>query len=111
MKLTFKERLALTSVLPEQGTFGTLRTVRRLREALEFTDAEREQYTINGVPMPDGNVIWSWAPEHAKARLEVAIDLPGQAFLVNTLKELNVAGRLPDVLLDVACELIPEAKG
>jgi len=110
MKLTFKERLGLASVLPEQGTFGTLRTVRKLREALEFTDEEVEKYKLHAVSVP-GNTIWSWAPEFKDTRVEIDIDLPGQAFIIAELKKLSAEGHLPDVLLDVACELIPEAKG
>jgi hypothetical protein len=110
MHLTFKERLGLASILPEQGTFGTLRTVRRLREALEFTAEEQEKYKLQAVPVP-GQVIWSWAPEHKDLKVDVDIDVGGQAFLVAKMKELANSSRLPDVLLDIACELIPEAKG
>jgi len=110
MKLTFKERLGLASILPEQGTFGTLRTVRRLREAMEFTVEESEKYGLTAVPVP-GQVIWSWSPEYKDLRIEVPIDVGGLAFLTAEIKRLAEAGKLPDVLLDVAMELIPEAKG
>lgn len=110
MKLSFKERLGLASILPEQGSFGTLRTIRQLREALEFSASEQEKYKLTAVEVP-GQVIWSWPPEVKDTKVDVPITVDGEAFLVAEIKKLSMAGRLPDVLLDVACELIPEAKG
>ncbi len=40
MKLTTAERLALQGILPEQGDFISLKLVRKLREALSFSEAE-----------------------------------------------------------------------
>ncbi len=44
--LSVLERLKLLAILPQQGDFTTLRLVRRLREALSFSEREHERFGI-----------------------------------------------------------------
>ncbi len=48
-KLSVMERLMLLRVLPQQGDFTTLRIVRRIREALSFSEREHQQFGIVAV--------------------------------------------------------------
>jgi len=43
MELTVFERANLLSILPREGNFKTLKTVRKLREAMALSEAENKK--------------------------------------------------------------------
>lgn len=83
MELTLAERLALTTVLPTEGNFLTLRTAERLREKLLPTDDEVTEWKI--VVEPD-SVRWD-APDGTVVDLEITN--AETAALIDILRKLD----------------------
>ena len=93
MNLSVAERYTLLSLLPQEGTFTTLKVVRKLREALSFSEQEISDFKIKETQTPNG-VVAQWDASAASAEIsigEVATDL-----IVNALKKLNESGKLTD---------------
>ena len=116
MKLKIRERIELFKLLPTQGNFGTLKTVRKLREKLEFTEAEVAKYGIEVQEIQNpitgqAFINTRWNPEFAGVDTEVDILPLEVAFLAGLMQKLAAQEKLPDSLLDVAMELVPEQKG
>jgi len=95
MLLTIPERYAVNSVLPEAGNFGTLKTMRKLREALEPTEKEVAEFGI----VAEGNQI-RWDPEKmtdAEGKLrEVEIEIGKKATTIieEALEKLDATKKL-----------------
>ena len=43
MKLSISERAILIAILPKEGNFDTLKTIRKFRESLSLSEVEKEQ--------------------------------------------------------------------
>ena len=76
MELTIFERLNLLNILPPAGDLTTIRIVRKLREALSFTEAEAKEHNV-AVDAKTNQVTWDNDREKpiefgAKAR-EIAV--------------------------------------
>lgn len=115
MKLTIHERLEVEKVLPAQGSFGTLRAIRKIHEALEFKPEEVKDFGIKSQEIMSpysGQIMtnWSWKPEASAIKVEVVLEPLGEQFLAGLLKKLAGQEKLPATLLDLALELNPEAK-
>lgn len=57
MKLTIKERLLLSGILPSEGNIVTVRIIRDLMHDLGISEEEKSKY--NFVVHPDGNITWN----------------------------------------------------
>lgn len=86
MKLTVLERLKLLQVLPVEGNITKLRIVRRLREALSFS--EREIQLISLVEK-DGRATWENELDRDYEFKPVAT-----ALIVETLQALEASNKL-----------------
>lgn len=89
MQLTIKERLTLTSVLPRQADFVTMKKLEVLRKEIEFSEAEISEY---GLTVTDTTVEWN--PEKAGATKEVQVGEIAEKEIVDTLKKLNEEKKL-----------------
>ena len=83
MELTVKERLLLLSILPQEGSFTTIKIIRKLREELSFSEEEHEEL---GFRESDGKVGWDEGAEKMK---EVEIGLKATDVVAAALKELD----------------------
>jgi len=83
MKLDVRERLVLLSVLPQEGSFITLKVVRKLREDLSFNEEEIKQYNfVQG----EGTVTWD---DNAEQTKEIEIGEKATDIIVDALKKLD----------------------
>lgn len=91
MKFTVLERLMLFNLLPSQGNFLTLKAVKRLRNALTLTEAERQE--INMREEPEGSDHYVWDAEIAEPP-EIEIDDLTRQIIVGRLKHLDATEQL-----------------
>lgn len=94
MNLSVSERYALLALLPAEGTFTTLKIVRKLRESLSFTEDEIKLYNLKENVSPDGQLRVSWDANAAEAEIELgekATDL-----IVEALKKRDKEGKITD---------------
>ena len=89
MNFSVPERIQLLSALPQQGDILTLRTARRLREALSFSDQELTEYEILQEVNPAGGLSFRWNKTTAKPK-EIEIGtVAREMIIVAALKKLN----------------------
>jgi hypothetical protein len=84
MKLEVHERLTLLTLLPKEGDYAALKTIRRAREMLSFTPAEVEFYQMTTGTAPDGTPQTHW--NTAKAA-EAVKDCPVDEYTTNLLRD------------------------
>jgi hypothetical protein len=90
MKLTLTERIALLGILPAEGTYANMKTVRVLREMLAFdSDIEAGKVEVQG-----NNLRW-------KENYETEFDLSGGAIALihDILSKLDEEAKVTDHLL------------
>jgi hypothetical protein len=92
LELTVVERLTLMQILPKEGNFSTLRSLRELREAIAFDD-DADEFNLREEIMPDGNGAIRWDSDHPK---EIAIPPKALPVIVDALVELDKQKRLTD---------------
>lgn len=100
MKFSVRERLRLFELLPAQGNMTNLKIVRKLREALTFSEAEHRRYGITTV---GGSV--SWTSDGDK---EILLGPRATEIVTQTLKALNDDGRLPIDCMSLYEKFFPE---
>lgn len=90
MSLTVKERAVLFNALPAQGDFLTMKTVRDLREAVNFSDEEQTALKFH---LADGQMRWD--PEAAKGHLkDIEIGPRAHVVISDRLRELDKQKKL-----------------
>jgi hypothetical protein len=89
VELTILERLILSSILPGEGDFTTLKVLRKLKEDLSFS--EEEHLTLRFETKDNGSV--SWQPE-GNIPKEVPIGEKAKDIIVDALKKLNADKKL-----------------
>jgi len=87
MKLYNLERLALLHVLPQEGSFATLKIVRKMREDLSFDEEEYKR--IGMKELPNGRTTWEKDEEKEFEFGEKATDI-----IVRSLRKLNAEEKL-----------------
>jgi len=88
MKLTVRERLMLLGVLPREGSFATLRIIRRLQDELSFTEEEHQEF---GLRETEEGIVWNTSAEREK---EIKIGFKASEVIVTALKELDRKNQL-----------------
>jgi hypothetical protein len=85
------ERLMLMGLLPKEGNVLTVKVVRELRQALEFSAQELEDYgiTINGTR-------FEWKKDGLKY---VDINAAAKEIIVKALKDLDKSGKVNEAQL------------
>jgi len=97
VNLSVKERLILLSILPQEGNFITLKVVRKLREALSFSEEEIKKYKF---VQSGSQVTWDNTIEQGK---EIEIGEKATDIITETLKKLDEQKKLKDEYFSV-CE-------
>ena len=95
MILSVLERVTLLGILPEQGDFATLKIVRKLREALSFSEEELRVLELK----QEGQQI-RWKAE-ADPMKDVPIGEKATDIVVSSLKGLNEQKKLTAQHLDL----------
>lgn len=97
MKLEVHERLLIPSLLPKEGTYSALKTLRRAREMVSFTPDEVKFYELRE---DKGQTVWN----QQRAREQVK-DCPVDEFTTDLIRsklaEMNAAGMLTDDYLSL----------
>jgi len=90
MKLTFLERMMILNLLPETGTFVSLKVIRVLREALVPTaDEVKELSVVENTET--GQVTWDSTKDFPK---EVEVGEIASGIIEKKLKEMDKAEEL-----------------
>lgn len=101
MQLNVLERVLLLNIIPVEGDITTVRIVRKLREALSFSEAEHEELKLT----QEGDRL-SWAPNDLLK--EVEIGPKAMAVIAKVLRRLSNEGKLPETYLDVYDKFVEE---
>ena len=80
MKLAVHERLALLELLPKQGSYAGLKTIRKAKEIFSFTPEEMEFYKLH---INDKNR-WEWDRGKASERI---LDAPVEEYIIDIIRE------------------------
>jgi hypothetical protein len=97
MKLEVHERIVLVSLLPSEGDYAALKTIRRAKEMLAFTPDEMKYYEFSDVIGPDGKPNVHWSPEKAsKAVKDCPIDEYTTNLIRDKLADMNKRLKLTD---------------
>jgi len=83
MILEIQERLALMDLLPKEGDYAALKTLRRSREMLSFTPEELEELEFSN-PEPS---ILKWNIQKAA---KMGRDIPVDEWTTNTVREILI---------------------
>ena len=84
MRLEVHERLALLTLLPKEGDYAGLKTLRRAREMISFTPDEVTFYEIKSVPGADGRPQTQWNGGKAAEAIK---DCPVDEYTMNVIRE------------------------
>ncbi len=84
MKLEIHERLALLSLLPKEGDYAALMTIRRAKEMLSPSPEEMEFVEMKQTTTPDGKPQVSWSNEKAASAIK---DCPIDEYTTNLFRE------------------------
>jgi|SRR3990167_1177009 len=102
MRLEVHERLALLTLLPSEGDYSALKTIRRAKEMLSFTPEEMEFYEIKNVVGSDGKMQTQWSTAKASEAIK---DCPVDEFTMNLvrdkLSELNKKHKLTEQYMSI----------
>ena len=95
MKFTVFERIVLSSLLPTEDNFATLKLLRKAKESLSFNDIENQKLNIK---QDGGQVLWDIkaAIEIDNHAAEVELGDTVIQLVVDTLKKLNEEKKLKD---------------
>ena len=102
MRLEVHERLALLTLLPSEGDYSALKTIRRAKEMLSFTPEEMQFYEIKTVPGADGRPQTQWSTAKAAEAIK---DCPVDEYTMNLvrdkLSELNKKHKLTEQYMSI----------
>lgn len=95
MKLTIKDRYILLQLLPQTGTFSTIRAVDKVRKALAPSPEEVKEYKIHDAVTPDGKPTVNWDKELDDKEVDIEIPAAGFEVLKDAMKKMDTEGKLP----------------
>ena len=81
MLLEIQERLALVQLLPQEGDYAGIKTLRRAREMIYFTEEEKDRLKFED--KPGGVLLWD-----VNEGAEMVRDIPIDEWTTNTLGTL-----------------------
>lgn len=103
MKLTVLERITTLNILPPEGNFLTLKIVRKLREALSFTEEELKTFEI----VQEGHRITWNSTADTSGGTEIPIGEKATDLIVTALKKLDQEGKLTEQHVSLYEKFIP----
>ena len=83
MLLEVQERLALLELLPREGDYASIKTLRRAREMISFTPEENKELEFEN----KGNNILVWDVEASEKMVR---DIPVDEWTSNTIREILI---------------------
>ena len=99
-KFTFRERMGILGVLPQQGTVVALKTIRVLREELAIDQAEK--IIVGMVEDPArGTSVWETEKEGGVAAKTIDITEAMNGVIVENLNRMNNSGQLTELQIGV----------
>ena len=111
MKLEVHERLALINLLPKEGEYAALKTIRRAKEMLSFTPAEIEFYQLRTLMGADGQPSTQWSSEKAAESIK---DCPVDEYTMNVIRdklaEMNKKRKLTEQYMSVYEKFVVDYK-
>jgi len=97
MKLEVHERIALMQLLPAEGGYAGLKTIRRAREMISFSPEEILFYEIQSGAGADGVPFTNWNPKKAQEQVkEVPVDEYTTNLIRTALANLERTEKLTD---------------
>ena len=102
MLLSVRERLILSSILPQEGDFVTLKILRNLQSALGFDEDEHKLYKFL---QNEGRVTWDDKGEQNK---EIEIGEKANDIIVRALSELSERKKLQMEHFDIYTKFVGE---
>jgi hypothetical protein len=94
MLLSIHERITLLELLPREGSFTSLKIVRKLREKLSFTEEEIGKFSIKEEALPDGGMQVHW--DLTAAPVDLTFSLIENDLIVKGLKDKDSSQKLTD---------------
>lgn len=102
MKLEVHERLALLSILPKEGNYAALKTIRRAREMISFTQEETVFYEMKNIPTADGKPQVAWNNQKAQQQIkDVPVDEYSTNVIRNKLAEMDREHKLTEEFMSL----------
>lgn len=96
-----EERILLLNILPPaEGSSLFLRSVRRLRESLAFSDDEIKDWSIRASSPQPGASAFSW-DKSAAHPVEIEVTDNAREYVAKCLTAADAAGKLHEGLLDI----------
>ncbi len=92
IKLDVMERIVLFNILPKEGNFMTLKTLRQLKEEVGLDPKEIKEIKIKN-DTEKGSVTWDTTKDPHK---EIEINREAKKIIVDTLEKLDKDGKLND---------------
>ena len=100
--LEVHERMQLLNLLPVEGKYEELRTIRRQREMLSFTAGEKKILELSSTTNPDGTVNTTWKGENApKVVKDIPIDEYMTSLVRKKLAEIEDSGKLNETMMSI----------
>jgi hypothetical protein len=102
MKLEVHERIAVMQLLPKEGGYAALKTIRRAREMISFSPEEILFYEITSGTGADGQAFTNWNPKKAMEQIkEVPVDEFTTNLIRTILSELESKGKLTEQVMSL----------
>jgi hypothetical protein len=83
----FERLFLLNGVLPQHGSFTTVKIVSRLKEELSFSESEHDRYEINNTP--DGRLSLTKDDSLLKETKSIPLGKRARQVIIDGLKELD----------------------
>jgi hypothetical protein len=97
MKLEVHERIALLQLLPTEGDYAGLKSIRRAKEMISFNKEEMDFYELTVGTNAKGESITNWNAAKASEQIkDVPVDEYITSLIREKLSELNHAGKLSE---------------
>lgn len=96
MNLTLKDRIILQSILPTQGNYVTLLSIREIRSMLDPSVEEREKYDVK----VNGQMI-AWNDAGNTDIFDIPLAKSHIAIIKGALQNMNQQNQLSDQMIDL----------
>lgn len=104
MKLSVTERIILPGLLPEQGSMVNMLLAKHIREKIEFTSVEIENFSLKGKEQEDGSTSFKWDPQKA-IDVEFHFEKSEVDFLKEQVDRLDKEGNVTSQNLDLCVKI------
>jgi len=85
MKLSVRERLGLLELMPQEGGYAALKSLRRAKETLAITPEEAKEFDFIQTPVPGGKFSFTWDVGKEKIK-----EIPIDEYTTDTVRDILV---------------------